>query len=223
MLDEQDERDTGALIFHQITPAVGMDTRFNGFMQFRYVNDRIRAGDLTFPRRQFGFMANISPTRRFANLGVDGLVGQDTDFVNIRPGRGGHLNLNGTINATSHLVIDLIANTAWLSVDDIAGVDRPLFTARIERIRANYTFTARSFVRLIGQYVSTDRNTALYLDPTTVAHDGQFTGTALFAYKLNWQSVMFVGYGDNRELNDQRQLLKSGRPVFVKLSYAFQR
>ena len=222
MLDEQNERDSGALIFHQVTPAVGMDTSFNGFMQFRYVTDRVRAGDVTFPRRQFGFVANFSPTRRFTNLGVDGLVGQDTDFVNIQPGRGGHLNVNGTINATNHLVFDLIANTAWLHVDDGAGIDRPLFTARIERVRANYTFTARSFVRLIGQYVSTDRDPSLYLSSTT-AHDGEFTGTALFAYKLNWQSVMFVGYGDNRELNDLRQLQKSGRQVFVKLSYAFQK
>ena len=82
--------------------------------------------------------------------------------MNVRAGRGGHVNLTATINATDHLVFDLIANTAWLHVDDNAGVSRPLFTARVERVRANYTFTARS-VRLIVQYVSTDRDPALYL------------------------------------------------------------
>jgi hypothetical protein len=52
---------------------------------------------------------------------------------------------------------------------------------------------------------------------------GIFIDPALFAYKLNWQSVMFVGYGDERELMDQRQLERLDRQVFVKLSYAFQR
>ena len=221
-LDQQNERDGGALIFHQITPAVGMDTLFNGFMQFRYVTDRVRAADSTFPRQQFGFIASFSPTRRFTNLGVDGLVGQDTDFDNVRAGRGGHLNLNATINPTDHLVFDLIANTAWLNVDDNAGVSRPLFTARVERVRANYTFTARSFVRVIGQYVSTDRDPTLYLQSTT-AHDGFFSGSALFAYKINWQSVMFFGYGDDRTLDQQRRLQKFDRQMFVKLSYAFQK
>jgi hypothetical protein len=58
---------------------------------------------------------------------------------------------------------------------------------------------------------------------STSARDGTLNGSVLFAYKLNWQSVMFVGYGDDRELTDQRRLAPSGRQVFVKLSYAFQR
>jgi len=40
---------------------------------------------------------------------------------------------------------------------------------------------------------------------------------------LNWQSVLFVGYGDNRELSDLSKLEKSSRQAFVKVSYALQR
>ena len=58
---------------------------------------------------------------------------------------------------------------------------------------------------------------------STSAHSGGFTGSALVAYKLNWQSVLFVGYGDDRELSDREQLEPSGRQFFVKMSYAFQR
>ncbi len=50
-----------------------------------------------------------------------------------------------------------------------------------------------------------------------------FSGSALFTYKLNWQSVLFVGYGDDRELSDLNRLEKSDRQFFVKISYAFQR
>jgi hypothetical protein len=38
-----------------------------------------------------------------------------------------------------------------------------------------------------------------------------------------WQSVMFIGYGDNREVSDADRLEKLDRQFFVKLSYAFQR
>jgi hypothetical protein len=221
-VDNQAERGSGALIDRTVSPGAGMDTRLNGFMQFRYQSDRVRAGDQTFPRQQFLFYQRISPSRRFSQVGIDGFLGQDVDFVNVRAGRGGTINLSGTINATDHLVFDLIANTQWLRVDGGAGASRPLFTARVSRLRANYTFTPRSFVRLIGQYVSTDRDPVLYRSSTS-ARDGTLNGSVLFAYKLNWQSVMFVGYGDDRELTDQRRLTQSGRQIFVKLSYAFQR
>jgi Domain of unknown function (DUF5916) len=222
MLDRQVERNNGALIFDSVTPAVGMDTKLSGFMQFRFERSHVRAGDLVFPRSQFAYIARVNPSRRFQQVSVEGFLGSEVDFVNARPGRGGTVNLNATINATDHLVFDMIGNTTWLHVDDRAGIGRPLFTARVERLRANYTFTARSFVRLIGQYVSTDRDPALFLR-TIAAHDGFFSGSVLFAYKINWQSVMFVGYGDDRTLDEQRRLQKFDRQIFVKLSYAFQR
>jgi len=53
--------------------------------------------------------------------------------------------------------------------------------------------------------------------------DGTFTGSALLAYKVNWQTVLYAGYGDDRELSDASRLVPSARQVFVKLSYAFQR
>ena len=40
---------------------------------------------------------------------------------------------------------------------------------------------------------------------------------------INWQSVMFVGYGDDRELTDLRRLAPLDHQFFVKVSYAFQR
>jgi hypothetical protein len=222
-VDNQIERTGGALIDRWVTPGINGDTRWSGFFIVQYQGERIRAGNETFPRQQVQWVQQFSPSRRFQQVGVSGNFGTDVDFVNVRPGRGGQFNLNATINATDHLVFDMIANTTWLHVDNAAGVSAPLFTARVERLRMNYTFTARSFIRLIGQYVSTDRDPSLYLDPTTAAHDGTFSGSILFAYKINWQSVMFFGYGDERTLDQQQRLQKSDRSLFAKVSYAFQR
>jgi hypothetical protein len=220
--DRQAERDTGAVVFDSINPGIGMDTRRSGFILLQYERSHVRAQDALFGRHQFQWYARISPSRRVQTVSVDGFLGQEVDFENVRPGRGGKVDVAAQVNATDHLVFDLIYNTTWLHVDDATGTSRPLFTAHVSRVRANYTFTARSFVRLIGQYVSNARDSSLYLAPTS-GHDGFFSGSALFAYKINWQSVMFFGYGDDRTLDEQRHLQQFDRQIFVKVSYAFQR
>jgi hypothetical protein len=219
--DDQADRE-GALIFRQVSPGAGMDGRWNSFLRFRYENDRVRSGSQTFPRQQFVYVTQVSPWRRFPHFGADGYVGQDVDFENSRPGRGGTLNLTATVNPTIHLELAAVDSHQWLHVDDAEGISRPLFTARVSRLRGTYTFTARLFIRVIGQYVSTDRDPSLYLSPVS-EHSGTYAGSALFAYKLNWQSVMYVGYGDDRDLSEFNRLEKTDRSFFVKMSYAFQR
>ena len=92
----------------------------------------------------------------------------------------------------------------------------------MSRVRSTYTFTARAFARLIGQYVTTDRDPTLYASVVS-PRSATFSGSALLAYKVNWQSVLFVGYGDDRELSDSGGLVPADRQFFVKMSYAFQR
>jgi hypothetical protein len=212
----------GALISRQVSPGAGMDGRWNSFMRFRYENDRVRSGDQTFPRQQFVYVGQVSPSRRFPLFSADGYVGQEVDFENSRPGRGATLNLTATINPTIHLELAAVDSHQWLHVDDAEGVSRPLFTSSVARLRGTYTFTARLFVRVIGQYVATDRDPELYLSPVP-EHSGSYSGSALFAYKLNWQSVMYIGYGDDRDLSEFNRLEKTDRSFFVKMSYAFQR
>jgi len=48
--------------------------------------------------------------------------------------------------------------------------------------------------------------------------------SALFAYKLNWQSVLFFGYQEQHAYSESTTDIElAGRVVFLKLSYAFQR
>ncbi len=91
------------------------------------------------------------------------------------------------------------------------------------RLRAAYTFSARAFLRLIGQYVETKRDPSLYTFDV-VAKSGGFEFSALFSYKLNWQSVLFLGYGDTSVLQESGDLAHSTiDSSSSKISYAFQR
>jgi hypothetical protein len=209
----------GDLITRKIEPGIGMDVRWSGFMQFRYDDERIRSGGEMFGRRRFGYVAGFSPSRRVARVGLNGTLGEEIDFANARPARGMTVNADATINGTDHLQLAIVQNLRSLDVEGSAG--GRLFTARVSRIRGTYTFTARTFARVISQYVSTTRTPALYGFPVA-PRSAEFSSSVLLAYKLNWQSVLFVGYGDDRELSNRDELEPSSRQFFVKMSYAFQ-
>jgi hypothetical protein len=217
---------TGQVISRNFQPGVNMDSMLSGYMQFQYVDESILTPAGAFiTRRQFQYYVQFSPSRIVAQIQSDAAIGEDIDFANSRLGRGPTINASATLRPTDHLELALIANQQWLHVDDAAGVSRRLSLSRVSRIKGTYTFTSRLFARAIAQYVSVDRDPSLYLQPIP-ARSGTFGGSLLLAYKLNWQSVMFVGYGDDRELTAPVrawQLLPVDRQVFVKVSYAFQR
>jgi hypothetical protein len=140
-----------------------------------------------------------------------------------RKGHGGRIALSGTLRPTNHLELVLNSSWRWLDVASFdGGEERRLFTAQVERLKATYNFSSKMFLRLIGQYVSVNRDLSLYPSPDGVAvKDGSFSGSALFAYKLNWQTVLFLGYGDNRTLTADDRFEQASRQFFLKVSYAF--
>jgi len=226
----------GGLIYRGVQPGVGMDTRMSGFMQLRFSSDEVRTpGGVTIPRHQLFYYLQFSPSRVLAQIAADGALGQDIDFDNSRRGRGPTINLSATVRPTNHLELALIQNQQWLNVTAPTAESRRLFTAGVSRVKGTYTFTSRLFIRAIAQYVTTDRDPTLYFTPVP-NRSGDFSGSLLLAYKLNWQSVMYFGYGDDRSLTDLpplgappggappgRRLAALDRQVFVKVSYAFQR
>jgi hypothetical protein len=194
------------------------------------VDETIRATDaLTgvaslFPRRRFLTILEASPWSWLTRIHVDASYGKDVDFTRARPGHGGQVNFSSTVRPTDHMQIDLLANRRWLDVED--GNDEPrLFTAKVERVRATYTFNSKSFLRLIGQRDARTQNPALYgFTPPVPAKQVALDYSALFAYKLNWQSVLFFGYQEQSAWSESTTDVEiAGRSLFLKISYAFQR
>jgi hypothetical protein len=213
----------GHLISRDISPGVGTDGRWNSSTRVRYAFDRVRSGARTFPRQQLLYTLQITPSQKICNILLTGFVGQQVDFDNSRLGHGGSVDLEGTIRPTDHLSLAFVGVRSWLNVDPgDGGGERRLFTAQVERLKATYVFTARAFLRLIGQYVAARRDPSLYTAAVD-KREGDLTASALFAYKLNWQTVLFIGYGDTRTLTQDDHYAKADRQFFLKLSYAFQK
>jgi hypothetical protein len=198
-----------------------MDALLNSFVRLRVGFDKVRAGEKTFDRTQLIYEIEASPSGVFNRVGISGNIGDQVDFDNSRPATGWSLTGFAVVRPTEHLELRFDGSRRYIDVDAENGSSGRLFTASVARLRTQYTFTARAFVRAIGQYVSTKRNPSLYTFDV-VAKEGDFSGSILLAYKLNWQSVVFLGYGDTRSLDENDSLQRESRQLFLKISYAFQ-
>ena len=215
------ERD-GALLEQMVSFGAFMTGRWSSMVSTRYAFDRVRAGDDLLPRHQLIGNLELSPSRTVGQIRMRAVVGQEIDFDNGRVGTGATISLGAALRPTDHLELEISHNRRWLNVESHVGGTARLFTAQIERLRATYTFTPKAFLRVIAQYVQTRRDPELYLDEVS-ERSGGLGASLVVGYKLNWQTVLFVGYGDNRNLTEAGALEREDRQLFAKVSYAFQR
>jgi hypothetical protein len=208
----------GHTIFRRTSPGIN----FQGVKNLAagvvlHVKEQYRVGPSLLDETFLDWFFQIDPSRRFTRIAFTGFAGQRIDFANNRVGNGATLGLTSTVRPMDKLTLDAVLNYEWL---DVAG--GRLYSATVERLKTTYSFSAKSLVRVIGQYVSTARNPGRYSFPVT-AHGGAFLGSILYSYKLNWQTVLFLGYGDDRVLTANNDLVKLDRSLFFKISYAFQK
>ena len=211
------------LLSRRVSAGAGMDGRLNSFIRVELNHDAIRVGTRTLERFRPYVTVQSSPGRVLNSISVEAFLADEIDFANAREGSGTTLIGNVTVRPVDKLEVRGHTSARWLNVDDATLGSGRLFLAQVERLRASYSFTPRAFLRLIGQYVQTTRDTTLYTFPV----DRKVAGlslSALLAYKLNWQTVFYLGYGDDREYSAATdQLEASGRQAFAKISYALQR
>jgi len=209
----------GRTIYRLVSPGIFVQGKKNlgASINFRPKEQTLVGGKL-LQQTYSQYFFQIDPSRRFTRIVVNGRIGQFIDFANARVGHGGNIGVDTTVRPIDQLTLEGIVNREWL---DAAG--GRVYTAQIERLRALYSFSAKSIVRVIGQYVKTNRDPSRYIFPVP-QYSGSFLGSILYSYKVNWQTVLFVGYGDDRVLEStSADLLKLDRSVFFKVSYAIQR
>ena len=211
----------GDLLIREIVPGFGFDSLLNSFFRLELRLDEVLAVERTFERQRVRATALLRPGGLFSELFLRGTFGDEVDFANDRLGDGVNVELGLNIRPSDHIELAVDASRRTLDVVDEQGRAGRLFTAEVRRLRATYTLDARSWLRLIGQWVETERDPILYVDEVDRRSE-LFGGSAVFAYKLNWQTVLFVGYGDNRELDELERLQPADRQLFLKISYAFQ-
>ena len=170
-----------------------------------------------------GYYAAIQPTGALAAT-VTGRIGQDIDLTNRRKGDRAIIQGTGTLRL-SRLTLRLSE-----SFDALSREGGRVYRGLLSEVRAQYHFDVRTFLRLIVQHRQLDQVVELPTGPLSTQQSGLFT-QGLFSYKVNPQTVLFLGYSDDWFGMDPcapcttaraLPLRRVGRTFFLKLGYAWR-
>ena len=212
---------SGKTLRQRVFPGISFAGRRSLQGEVDYIFSTERVGDKLLRKNLWSINLQLAPSRLFGQVSVTGEVGDEIDYANVRSGHGGAFTLSSRLQPQDHLELRLDEALSWLNESVGEGGERRLFTAAVHRLKATYNFTNRAFVRAIAEYIRSDQNPALYSSSVPL-RNGALLSSILLAYKLDWQSVLFLGYGDNQTLNDRYEWRRQDRQVFLKISYAFQ-
>ncbi|HKI87289.1 MAG TPA: DUF5916 domain-containing protein [Thermoanaerobaculia bacterium] len=210
------------LLERRVFPGILLNGKHNFGSEIDWIPETVRVGTRLLHRNYLSFDFEMQPSHILPSLSLAGSLGQAFDYANARVGRGGEVDVAMTVRPTIHLDLEPTVDRQWLDLPLADGRHGRLFTAQVERLKATYTVSSRTWVRLIVQYVDTRRNPSLYLNSGVSPRDGSLTGSALFGYRINWETVLYLGYGGSDERAPGGLLAHSGREVFFKVSYAIQ-
>ena len=169
-----------------------------------------------FDIERYGFFAEMTP-RRGLKLMIGGRYGDQIDYDNTRLGVQKVLEPSVNWNINRNLLLRV--QSIFASLDTPEG--EKIFDAAVIDARLTWQFNIRSFLRMTLQQSETSKNPDVYIDPVDV--ETQDIGRQLlYSYKINPQTVFFLGYSD-RYLDDDNLngLTVSDRSLFMKIGYAW--
>ncbi|WP_244325756.1 carbohydrate binding family 9 domain-containing protein [Shewanella aestuarii] len=162
------------------------------------------------------FYTNFVPTQAL-KLELDVNYGDNIDFANDRLGTLTMFNPGLEWKLTNSIVVNASHRYQTLDVDG-----GRLFRANLTDVRLNWQINLNSFIRLTSVYtnIKRDPNLYLYQNPNKLYQD--LGNEVLYGYKLNPQSVFYLGYSDAFSANDDiDSLTQNEKTYFMKVSYAW--
>jgi len=182
---------------------------------FNMATDVIVFAGARYAYQRPNFVVGIKPSGK-TNLQLTGRFGGGVDFENARKATSA-IQLGPAIEyrPVQRVSLSLQYNLDQLSVDG-----GRLYRANLAQFKAVFHLSVRTFLRAILQYTDISRDPTLYLAPVDTRTRTLFS-QYLFSYKLNPQTVLFVGYSDNSAGARGIDLQRQNRTVFVKLGYAW--
>ncbi|WP_114327301.1 carbohydrate binding family 9 domain-containing protein [Candidatus Colwellia aromaticivorans] len=174
----------------------------------------------SFNEDQIELYANIKPnTRTFLSLELT--MGDKIDYANDRLGDLIEIEGNVAVFLTDHLEFDFYQTYSELDSKNSTNSNNNVYVAHISELRLSYQFDVQSYLKLSLVYSDVNRNP----DNNNVINSMQsksLSSQLIYAYKLNPQTVFFLGYSDNSFRDDDvTKLTLAERTFFTKISYAW--
>ncbi|HET7132784.1 MAG TPA: hypothetical protein VFJ95_11075, partial [Gammaproteobacteria bacterium] len=207
----------GTLLDRTIEPYVSFSGPMQSFIQVgggpnkRLWNGVLYEGNSAFLFSQFRPRGGI-------NFSISVRKGDQVDFANSRLANELRVQPNLDWNVTQHLLLRLRQTTSRLHSHD----GEKIFDADLTDFRATWQFNVRSFLRFTLQRQLVERNVPLFIARGTNEKTLTVASQVLYSYKVNPQTVLYLGYSDN-SLEDDRigDLSRTNRTLFAKFSYAW--
>jgi hypothetical protein len=205
---------SGRLTDQQFVAAGAYRGPLQTIVQLRFnQNKELYIGTL-YDLTQAAFMAEIKPASGLW-FSLTGQFGDAVDYSNSREADAFRLLLGTELGIGRHLNLNFGHIFERLSLKG-----NEIYTANLPQLRLIYNFNVRTFVRAIFQYRDVHRNEALYMSPVAVKSQTFFT-QFLFSYKINPQTVLFIGYSDNYLGLKDISITQTDRTFFIKIGYAW--
>lgn len=174
--------------------------------------------DKYYQEQQVTFWGEVTP---ISGLAFSAFIraGDRIDFDNARLGK--ELRIYPYVNwqVNQHLQLEVEYEYTHLKV---SGGE--LYNTGLTNTKFIWQFDSRSQVRFILQHTDIERDLSLYRSPVSYdAEEQYFTSQLLYSYKINPQTLFFLGYSDSGYADDdQESLTRTERTLFAKFSYAWQ-
>jgi hypothetical protein len=204
----------GALLMETTTLHAHYFGRYRSFVHaFLLDGDRGYDGQV-FRNRIAVLSGGLWPTESLY-LGLLVRSGDQIDYSNVQPGTLRTWRPAIRYRAGQHLSFSL-SNT----FQDMEVNGGRLYQARIGELRATYQINRRAFLRAVVQHADYRFTPELYSTEVDPRYRRIFN-QLLFSYKINPQTVLFLGYSDNHIGDHQLPLTQTDRTAFLKLGYAW--
>ena len=194
--------------------------RIQGPMQLRLdigpLTRDILFDDVLFKENKINVYAEIQP-RGGLKFGIWASAGDQVDFANTQ--LGDELRLEPFINWNINRNFLLRFDSVFVTLDSKDGPN--IFDAKVYDVNLTWQFSVRSFIRLTTQIQDVERNQSEYIDPVD-ARTEDVGRQLLYSYKLNPQTVFFLGYSDALIDDDVlSNLTTTDKTWFMKIGYAW--
>lgn len=166
--------------------------------------------DQIFQNAEFSFRPN-----HFLGMVVGVNHGDWVDFLEARAAERWAMNLESVYFITRNLSASFAYD--YSSLDIPAG---RLFTAHAGDARIHYQFNTRTYLRAAILYTDITRDQDLFTVPVEEKTRELFT-QLLFSYKVNPQTVLYLGYTGDHYGTDEYGITQYGRTFFAKIGYAW--
>ncbi len=172
--------------------------------------------DVLFEEQRISAFGEFQP-RGGLILGLWMSHGDQIDFDNTRLGEQTVFEPFVRWNVNRNLLLRYDA--VLIELDTQQG--EKIFNAAVHDVRLTWQFSVRSFIRLTTQFQDVERNQAVYVDSVD-ARSKDVGRQLLYSYKINPQTVFFLGYSDQLLDEDALDgLTTTDRTWFMKVGYAF--